>query len=135
MAAIRTELERTRWLAFVAAQVLPLEVSCGPLKQSRSSKQNRYLRAIESDIGESVGYTLPECHEWLLGSFYGWKDHKCPRTPRNLEGMESKPVRTTTTGEDGKRSVLTKAEFAKFAQHVELIAAKAGVFVNEPWQH
>lgn len=134
MTTLRTASERTRWLAFVAAQVLPLEVQCGPVKSSRSSKQNRYLRAVESEIGEHVGYTLAECHEWLLGSFYGWTDHKCPRTPRNPDGIVSRPARTTTTDETGKRNVLDKKEFARFAQHVEKIAAQAGVYVSEVWK-
>lgn len=131
---LRTQPEVERYCAFLRGQRLPIEAEAKPHRATRSSKQNRYLRAVEKDIGQHVGYTMDECHEWLLGSYFGWKDRKVPRTPRNPEGIVSVPVRTTTTNEEGKRSVLNKAEFAAFAKHVERIAAQAGVFVNERWQ-
>jgi hypothetical protein len=135
MTVLRSTAEFDRWVAFVGAMPLPIEVEAKRHKPTRSSEANRYLRAVETDIGQHVGYTMDECHEWLLGSYFGWKDRKVPRTPRNPDGIVSVPVRTTTTNEEGKRQVLNKAEFAKFAQHVERVAAQAGVFVNERWEN
>ena len=134
MPTLRTDAERDRYCTFMCGLALPLDVESKPHKPTRSSAQNRYLRAVENDIGEHVGYSMDDVHVWLLGSAFGWVDHKVPRTPRNPEGIESRPARTTTTNEEGKRAVLNKAEFAKFAAHVERIASQAGVFVNERWE-
>lgn len=65
----------------------------------------------------------------MCGRFWGWKDVKVPKTPRNPEGLASVPVRTTTRNEEGKRDVLDAYEFTKFIEMVERIAAQAGVFV------
>ena len=134
MTDLHTEPQRANWLRFVAGQTLPLEVTCKRWAKSRTSKQNRWLRALESDIGEYVGYSLDEVHTWILGDHFGWKDVKVPRSPRNPDGVASAPVRTTTTDENGKRNVLKSDEWAKFAAHAERIAAKAGVYVSQTWQ-
>ena len=65
----------------------------------------------------------------MLGAHFGWVDKKVPKTPRNPDGVESRPFRTTTTDETGKRSVLKKGEFSRFLETVERVAAKAGVFI------
>lgn len=133
MPVLRTESDVDRYCEFLRGQNLPIEVESKPHKPTRSSEANRYLRAVENDMAEHTGFTMDEVHTWLLGSYFGWKDRKVPRTPTNPQGVASFPVRTTTTNEEGKRSVLDKKEFAKFAQHVEKVAAQAGVFVNERW--
>ena len=127
---LATESDRTRWLAFVQAQALPLEASCSPWKQTRSSEQNALLFGVMyPPIAEAMGYTAEDVHEYMLGVHFGWVDAKVPKTPRNPEGIESRPFRTTTRDENGKRNVLKKDEFAKFLGTVERIAAKAGVFI------
>ena len=134
MTAIRTDLQRQSWIAFVRQQPLPLEVSCGPLKNGRTSQQNRYLFGVcYPPIAEAMGYTVEDIHEYMLGRHFGWVDVKVPKTPRNPEGLESKPFRTTTTDETGKRNLLPKPEFAKFVDTVHRIAAGAGVFIAEAW--
>lgn len=125
-----TETERARWIAFVQAQALPQEVSCKPWKESRSSQQNRLLFGIYyPPIAEAMGYEVDDVHEYALGLHFGWVDVKVPKTPRNPEGIESRPYRTTTRDHGGKRNVLKKAEFAKFLETVERLAAKACVFI------
>lgn len=127
---IATEQERTRWLAFVRAQQLPLDVSCSPYKATRSNEQNNLLWGIcYPPLVERTGYTAEEIHEYALGKHFGWVDRKVPKTPRNPAGVESVPRRTTTRDENGKRSVLNKADFAAFVETVERIAAEAGVFI------
>ena len=134
MTDLHTEPQRANWLRFVAGQTLPLEVTCKRWAKSRTSKQNRWLRALETDIAEHTGFSMNEVHTWILGHHFGWKDHKVPRTPRNPEGIESAPVRTTTTDENGKRDVLKSGPWAKFATRAEEVAARAGVYVSQTWQ-
>lgn len=127
---LSTESDRARWLAFVQAQTLPIDVSCGPWKATRSSEQNALLfGVVYPPIAEAMGYEVEAIHEYMLGRHFGWVDAKVPKTPRNPEGIESRPFRTTTRDEHGKRNVLKKDEFSRFLETVERIAAQAGVFV------
>ena len=127
---LATAAERDRWLAFVAAQPLPLEVSSKPWKKTRSNEQNALLfGVVYPPIAELMGYTVEDIHEYMLGRHFGWVDAKVPKTPRNPEGLESRPFRTTTRDETGKRNVLSTVEFSKFLDTVERVAAQAGVFV------
>lgn len=134
MTAIRNDLELQRWVAFVRTQALPLDLSCAPLKNSRTGQQNRYLFGVCYPlIAEAMGYTVDDVHEYMLGRHFGWVDVKVPKTPRNPEGIESRPFRTTTTDEHGKRNLLGKPEFSAFVETVHRIAAGAGVFIAEAW--
>lgn len=130
MTKLATETERSRMLAFIQAQALPLDVSCAPWKATRSNEQNNLLfGVIYPPIAEAMGYSVEDVHEYACGSYFGWVDRKVPKTPRNPEGVESVPFRSTTRDENGKRNVLDKQTFSKFVDHVERIAAKAGVFI------
>ncbi len=129
MTAIRTEAERTRWIAFMQAQPLPQEVSCKPWRKTRSSEQNALLWAMYAPIAEHMGYDAEAVHEWMCGRMWGWQDVKVPKTPNNPNGLASVPVRTTTRDADGKRDVIDKATFSTFVEMVERIAAQAGVFL------
>jgi hypothetical protein len=130
---IGNESDRTRWLAFVQAQALPLDVSCAPWKASRSNEQNALLFGVlYPPIADAMGYEVDGdngIHAFMCGTHFGWIDRPVPKTPRNPEGVASFPRRTTTRDENGKRNVIKKDEFAKFLAMVERIAAKAGVFV------
>lgn len=126
---LATESERTRWLAFVQAQPLPLDVEAKPWRKSRSNEQNALLWAMYGPLADHMGYDRDDIHEWMCGRFFGWKDIKVPKTPRNPEGLASVPVRSTTRDENGKRNVIDKATFAKFVDMVDRVAAQAGVFI------
>lgn len=127
---IATESDRARFLSFVQAQALPLEVTCAPYKATRSNEQNALLfGVVYPPIAEAMGYDVDDIHEYACGTFFGWVDVKVPKTPRNPQGIESRPYRTTTRDHNGKRNVLKKEEFTKFIETVERIAAKAGVFI------
>lgn len=129
---LATATERDRWLAFVAQQKMPLEVSCKPWKRSRSNEQNALLfGAYYPPIAEHMGYSVEDIHEFMCGTHFGWVDRKVPKTPRNPEGIESVPFRTTTRDETGKRNVLAVADFNRFLGTVERMAAQAGVFIPE----
>ena len=127
---LATQAERDRYCAFLQAQPLPLEVSSKPWKKTRSNEQNALLfGVVYPPIAEAMGYTVEDIHEYMLGRHFGWVDAKVPKTPRNPEGLESRPFRTTTRDENGKRNVLSTVEFSKFLDTVERVAAQAGVFV------
>lgn len=135
MAKLATERDRERWIDYLQAQPLPIEVTCSPWKNSRTSQQNRYLFGVCYPlIAEAMGYTVEDIHEYCLGRHFGWVDKKAPKTPRNPEGFESVPYRTTTKDENGKRKLLTKAEFSRFVDTVDRVAAQAGVFITERWE-
>jgi hypothetical protein len=134
MSVLKTEADRTRWVAFVQAQALPLTVDCSPWKPTRSNEQNALLFGVlYPPIAEAMGYTVDDVHEYMCGRFFGWTDVKVPKTPRNPEGIASEPIRSTTrTGwHSGKRDVIDKATFARFLETVDRIAAQAGVFIPD----
>ena len=79
---LATEPERSRWIAFVQAQPLPLSVECKPWRKSRSNDQNALLWAMYAPIAEHMGFDRDDLHEWFCGKFFGWKDVRVPRSPR-----------------------------------------------------
>jgi hypothetical protein len=127
---LSTASDLSRWLAFIQAQPLPLDVSCAPWKDSRSNEQNALLFGVMyPPIAAAMGYDVDDIHTFMCGTHFGWVDRKVPKTPRNPGGIESQPFRTTTRNEHGKRDVLKKKPFSEFIETVERIAAKAGVFI------
>lgn len=103
-------------------------------KAERSDPQNNYYHGVVLEkIAEAWGVETEEAHEWLCGTRWGWKDKKVPRTPRNPDGLESTPRRTTTRGYDGKRSVLNKVQFEEFVEFARRFAAtKLNLFIPDP---
>jgi hypothetical protein len=111
----------------------PLRVTVEKAKRQRSDPQNSYLFGVAYPLlAEAKGYEVNEIHEFMCGTHFGWVDKPCPKTPRNPEGLESKPFRTTTKDENGKRDVLGTVEFSDFVETVKRIAAHAGVYVPDP---
>ena len=127
---LATESDRARYCAFVQAQPLPLDVRCDPWKDSRSNEQNALLFGVcYPPIADAMGYTVDDIHAYMCGTHFGWVDRKVPKTPRNPEGIESQPFRSTTRNEHGKRDVLKKKPFSEFIETVDRIAVKAGVLI------
>lgn len=110
------------------------KITAEPVKSQRSHSQNAYLWAVPYKlISEATGYEVEEVHEYFLGRFFGWKDKKVPKTPRNPEGVESVPVRTTTTDEHGKRSVLSVDQFSEYVAYIQRFGAvKLGLVIPDP---
>lgn len=127
---IASEQQRGRMVEFILTQPLPLEIEVKQWKPTRSNEQNALLfGVVYPPIAEAMGYEVEAIHEYMLGRHFGWVDVRVPKTPRNPEGIESRPFRTTTRDEHGKRNVLSAADFSRFLDTVERIAAQAGVFV------
>jgi hypothetical protein len=101
------------------------QVTVEPVKVDRTIQQNRYLNGVAYKmIGEVTGYERDEIHEYFLGLFFGWRQKKVPRKPSNPRGVESVPVRTTTTDETGQRSVLSTEDFWKYVEFLQRFAAE-----------
>lgn len=115
-------------------ELVAWKIVAEPLKNERSASQNAYLWAVPNKmISERSGYETEEVHELLCGSYWGWKDKRVPKTPRNPKGIESVPIRTTTRDENGKRSVLTTTQFSDYVEFVQRFAAeKCCLIVPDP---
>lgn len=103
------------------------------MKSERSLKQNRYLFGIAYKLlSEHTGYEKDDLHTYLLGKHFGTKLKRVPKSRHNREGLIEIPLRTTTTDENGLRSVLARTPFSEFVDFVKRFAAQAGVYVPDP---
>ncbi len=108
-----------------------LEVS--EARSERSIQQCRYLNGVAYKlIGDATGYERDEISEFLCGAYWGWKEKRVPKKPGCPDGVESIPVRTTTTDENGKRCVLNKQDFSDYVAFVQRFAAKRNIYVPDP---
>ncbi len=102
-------------------------------RNERSVQQCRYLNGVAYKlIGEATGYERDEISEFLCGAFWGWKEKRVPKKPSCPSGIESVPVRTTTTDESGKRAVLSTMEFCDYVAFVQRFAAQRGIHIPDP---
>lgn len=102
-------------------------------RSERSIQQCRYLNGVAYKlIGEATGYERDEVSEYLCGAYWGWKDKRVPKKPSCPSGVESVPVRTTTTDDTGKRCVLSKLEFCDYVAFVQRFAAQRGIHIPDP---
>lgn len=109
------------------------EVVVRERRGTRSIQQLRYLNGVAYKvIGDAIGYERDDVSEYLCGTFFGWKDKRVPKKPSCPSGIETVPVRTTTTDESGHRSVLSKLEFADYVAFVQRFAASKGIYVPDP---
>lgn len=126
---LSNETDRTRYIAFLQAQALPLDVSCEPWKAPRTNPQNAYLwAAVYAPLVERCGFTAEEWHEYFCTAYFG-AVHSVKPSGESV----TVPLRTTTRNEHGKRDVLKGKAFADFVTFVESECAKRGVFVVEQW--
>jgi hypothetical protein len=114
---IRTLPEHRVWAVMIDAREKP-----------RSNRQSRYLRGVAYPLlVAGLGHTADEWHQYMCGEFFGW-------VTRQLPGgrSESVPRRTTTTDENGKRDVMSSADFCDLVILVQATAAAAGVDIPDP---
>lgn len=127
--------DRMREFVITAFPGKQLTVTVERKVNKRSDPQNNYLFGVcYPAISSAMGYDTAELHEWVCGTFFGWVDRKCPKTPRNPEGVESVPFRTTTRNQFGKRDVMTSEAFGRLLDTVVFrAAAQCGAFIPEPY--
>jgi hypothetical protein len=110
----------------------PFKVIVQSARATRSDRQNRYLNGVAYKLlGDAIGYERDEVSEFMCGLYWGWRDKKVPKKPSNPLGVESVPIRTTTT-DGGKRSVLSKLEFAEYVAFVQRFGASKGIYIPDP---
>lgn len=103
------------------------------VKSERSLQQNRYLFGVAYKLlSEAIGYEKDDLHRDLLGKHFGTKLKRVPPSKFNPEGLIEVPLRTTTTDEYGRRSVLGKVAFSEYVDFVKRYAAEGGVYVPDP---
>jgi hypothetical protein len=120
---------------FIAALDMdkPWRVTVDSAKSTRSDLQNRYLNGVcYKLIGDAIGYERDEVSEFLCGTYWGWKEKRVPKKPSCPYGIESVPIRTTTTGPEGGRSVLSKIEFGEYVAFVQRFGASKGIHIPDP---
>lgn len=120
----------TRIVAFLSAlpQDKAYEVTVKERKNTRSIQQCRYLNGVAYKLlGDRTGYDRDDISEYLCGTYWGWRDKKVPG-----KKIVQVPLRTTTTDEHGRRSVLSKTEFADYIAFVQRFGAEHGVFIPDP---
>lgn len=124
---LSTENDRKRWVAFVEAQPLPLDVKCEPWKEPRKLTANAYLwKCCYQPLVELTEFSSEDLHAHYCGEFFGW------RPVETLAGhTEYRPIRTTTKNEKGERDVLKGEPFNSFLCFVETDVAKRGVFIQQ----
>ena len=129
--AILSQENKQALLLAIEKRKPPFSCELTKISDDRTSKQNAYLwSACYPKICEVSGYTKDDVHEWVCGRHFGWKDKTVPKTPKNLDGVESVPVRTTTRDADGKVSVMDKADFAVMLESVVYpLAESLGVII------
>jgi hypothetical protein len=125
------DLERSRHIGRVCQYLESLEldhawrVSVEERKSERSMQQNRYLFGVAYVlISAATGYEKDDIHSSLLGKHFGTKLKRVPKSKYNREGFTEVPLRTTTTDEHGRRSVLGKTDFAEYVAFVQRFAAE-----------
>lgn len=106
------------------------------VKSERSLQQNKYLFGVAYKlISEATGYEKQDIHEDCLKLHFGVRLKKVPRSRFHPEGLAEVPLRTTTTDEHGRRSVLGKVQFMEYTEFVKRYAAEAGVYIPDPNEH
>lgn len=111
------------------------QVTIGPIKKERTDPQNKALWGCAYEhLRKATGNDKEDLHEYFCGEYFGWEI-------REVMGMKKKyPKRTTTTGYDGKRDVITTLQLSDFYQFIQVRSAETvGVFVPDPdpmwWHH
>jgi|GEM_PF-2026696 len=97
-------------------------------RADRSDEQNAALFGVAyPPIMEHTGYRKEELHEVFCRAYFGEVEHEIAR--RKI----TRPKRTTTTDELGRRDVINKLDFASFYSFVQQVAAEHwGVIVPDP---
>lgn len=106
----------------------PINVKLTIARPERTPPQLRYLwGVVVKMLSEHAGYEPEDVHEYLCGSFFGWK-------PKTLPGGRTQdvPIRTTTVDYDGNRDVIDGVEFWRYVEFCQRVGARQGVVIPDP---
>jgi hypothetical protein len=105
----------------------PWEVLVRPPKTDRSERQNNALWGVAyPPLIEHTGHTGPRLHDHFLREWFGEVEYEVCGKKR------TRPRRTTTTDEQGKRDLLGTDEFASFYSFLQQQGAEIGVYIPDP---
>lgn len=95
--------------------------------KTRTDPQNHALFGVAyPPLVEATGHTKDELHEAFCRRFFGTVE-------RDVCGQRiTRPLRTTTTDENGRRNVIDAGAFSDFYAMVQQVGSEAGVFVPDP---
>lgn len=107
------------------------EVTVREHKRKRSDQQNAALwglayKTLSEFMGLRGSEEIEVLHETICRLYFGEVKHEV------LGATVTRPKRTTTTDETGKRSVLTIPEFMDFFAFVQQRASSVGCFIPDP---
>ncbi len=122
------EIERIVTTARLIHPGKPVNVRFTIARPERTIPQVAYLHAVcYAMLSEHTGYEKEEIEEYLLGSYFGWKEKKLPGGR-----VSSVPIRRTTTDEEGNRDVLEGRKFWDFVEWIQRVAARQGLVIPDP---
>lgn len=122
------EIERIVMLCNTFQSGKPVNVKFTIARPERTIPQVAYLHAVcYTMLSEHTGYEKDEVEEYLLGSYFGWKEKKLPGGR-----VSSIPIRRTTTDEEGNRDVLEGRKFWDFVEWIQRVAARQGCIIPDP---
>ncbi len=109
----------------------PWAVEIKPYKPERSDSQNHALFGVAYPVimehcGLQGARDKEDLHEYWCGEMWGWVEYSL------MGKRKQRPKRTTTTGEDGKRDVISTTEFSGLYEMIQRRMAEQGVFVPDP---
>ena len=96
-------------------------------RKARSCEANAYhWGVVLPTLVRELGNSTDDWHEYMCMEFFGVKKF-------SMLGREhSKPIRTTTTDESGRRDVLDTKEFWRFVDFCIMRSGAAGVYIPAP---
>lgn len=106
----------------------PVNVKLTIARPERTPPQLRYLWGVAIKmLSEHAGYEPEDVHEYLCGSFWGWK-------PKRMPGGRTQdvPIRTTTVDADGNRDVIDGEEFWRYVEFCQRVGARQGIVIPDP---
>ena len=111
----------------------PVRVTVEIAQPDKTPAQNRYLWAVPYRmLSEETGYEMEDIHEWMCGAIWGWKDSKCLRSPRNMDGIRSVPIRSTTIDENGEPNKCSAEDMCRLWEKAQRVGAARGLVIPDP---
>lgn len=103
------------------------QVTVAPLKKPRSDDQNAALWGVAyRALSDFTGHTPDELHDSFVRAYFG-------EVEKEVFGKTVvRPVRTTTTDEQGRKRKLSTLEFCNFYAFVQSKGADIGCYVPDP---